>query len=159
MTNELVNIPENVKTILKTNWDLQDRLDKEKIQWLSYDVKDKQFLNEPFTIIVTNPSGVNPSDKDKNSQKIRYMDDLVKIDVWVKLEAELGDKERLVYETMRTDMVSEIFDIIHDNQTGITGIKFGKFSRWQRLDELNEAGRLFLHTIIWCNAEWYHTKT
>jgi len=159
MTNELVNIAKNVRDVIFDNWNLEGRLEKEKIDFLSFDIKDKLIFNKPITITITNPSGTNPRDGNKNSQKIRYMEDLIKIDIWLKLEAELGEKERLVFEKMRTDMKSKIFDIIHDKQKNITGIKFGNFSRWQNLDELNEPGRLFLHTIIWIEAEWYHTST
>ena len=156
MSQQATDLQVAIKDILFDNWALEDKLEKNKITWFSYKPTTKQFREEKITIAVSFESGTgNPT-----SKAVSQMQDTHKIDVYMPLPSLEGDTERVQAEANRMTIKDQILKIIHDNQTGISGVKFGKYTRSARNDEVESSeDSWFLHEILFIQAEWYHTES
>ena len=156
MSQQVVNFAENLKNLLKDNWSLKDQLDKNQINWYSYLVDRKTINKYPIVIMAVEDSATLPR---KRSLKIAPVNTLLKLDVFIQISHNPNDKERMQWEDNRTTIKNEIMKLIHDNQTGIAGLKFSQFSRFLRADEVDLPGKWFLHESIFILGEWYHTSS
>lgn len=154
MSQQVTNFPEAIKTLLYDNWTLKDELVKTKISWASYKVKPNLLTNNPITITVEEVSGVGAA----QSPKFTKIDTLFKIDLYMKFKPEEKDEIRIQNENTRALMKDMIMKIIHDNQTGIIGIKIATFGRFLNADEV-EQGPTILHSTIFIVGQWWHSKS
>lgn len=154
MSEQFVNFAQNVKTILYNNWDLEDQLEREKIKWYDYEAPRKIVNENKISIILTNPSNTAIPKSKANTR----MQELIKIDVYMKMKDPLGELERQQMETNRQKIIDKIYELIHDNQTGITGLEIVPFGRRLRSDELDESAKVFLHDTVYFTGEWFHNS-
>jgi len=156
MSQQAVNLALNIKDILRNNWTLKDQLEKTKITWFSYLPTRKEIRELPLSIAVTFESGTgNPT-----SLAVSQMADVIKIDFYLSMRNLEGEKTRLIGESNRMLVKNEILKLIHDNQVTVTGIKFNKYIRSARSDEVDsDDTQWFLHEILFVSANWYHTET
>ena len=95
-----------------------------------------------------------------SSQKVMQMQDVLKIDIYMVLRNLSGATERALVEADRMLIKDKIIQLIHDNQLGITGVKFGKYSRSARSDEVDSVDEKWvLHESVFIQCEWYQTKS
>lgn len=155
MVQQVKNVQNSIKELLKTNWTLADAMDKEKIQWASNILKNTERQQFVYSIEVTRTTGVNTP----QSQKITKMYPLFKIDLWINLRDPTGDDDRQVLENNRMVIIDEIYRIIHDNQISVTGLNIATFGKEMTADDLETQGFNVLHTTLFIEGEYYHTKT
>lgn len=155
-TQQAVDLALSVNTLLQNNWSLGDELDKKKFEWFSFEPTRTEIREKPLVIAVTFESGTG----EPTSLAVSQMKDLLKIDVFLSLRNLEGNKQREKREELRMIVKNEILAIIHDNQTETTGIKFSKYVRSVRSDEVESADdQWYLHEILFIQAGWYHTES
>ena len=156
MTQQALDLASSIKTILFDEWALKNDLSRNNIKWYGYTPTPAQIRNETLSISVTFLEG----SAEQNSKAIVNMRDTHKIDFYIFLKNLEGQEEREKGELKRMLVKDQIISIIHDNQTAITGMKFGKYTRSARSDEVDSKDQgWFLHEIIYLSASWYHTES
>ena len=156
MSQQAFNLALNIKDLLYDNWTLEDQLEKTKFTWFSYEPTRNEIREKPFVIGVTFQSGQG----DPTCKAVSQMKDLIKIDIYVALRNLEGEKTRITAENNRMLVKDMILGIIHDNQTAITGLKFGKYIRSARTDEVESTNeQWYLHEVMFLQGEWYHTSS
>lgn len=156
MTQQAIDLSASIKTLLFDEWALENDLDRNKIKWYGYTPTGAQIRNETVSISVSFLEG----SAEQNSKAIINIKDTHKIDVYLFIKNLEGEEERETAELKRMLVKDQILKITHDNQTAITGMKFGKYTRSARSDEIesNDQG-WFLHEIVYISASWYHTES
>lgn len=157
MVQQAVNLALNIQDNLKNNWTLKDELATDKFEWHSYEPTRHDITNKKMSIVVVYQSGTG----EPKSLAVAQMKDVLKIDIWIALKNESGQKQRLKVEELRMIVKDEILRIIHDDQLTIPGIKFSNYSRSARSDEVEEGvdKEWYLHEILFIQAGWYHTES
>lgn len=154
MSQQAFNLASNIKDLLLDNWTLEDQLEKTKFTWFAYEPTRKEIREKPLVVGVTFQSGTG----EPTCRAVSQMKDLIKIDVYMSLRNLEGEKTRETAEANRMIVKDMILKIIHDNQTSISGLRFGKYTRSARIDEVeSDVEQWYLHEIIFIQAEWYHT--
>lgn len=152
---QLTDLALATMTVLFNGWALENQLDKTKIKWYAYEPTRIEIREQPISISVVYQSGTSES----TSKAIDQVKDLLKIDVFVSLKNLEGDKARATGEINRMLIKDQIYELIHSNQTAVTGVKFSKVVRTARSDEVDSPiEQWFLHEILFIQAEWYHTS-
>lgn len=156
MSQQAVDIALNIKDLLYENWALEDHLEKTKFKWFSYEPTRVEVREQPMSISVVYQSGTG----EPKSLSVSQMADVIKIDVYMSIKNGENEKVRLQKEANRMLIKNEILKLIHDNQTSITGVKFGKYTRSTRNDETENGDKQwYLHEILFIQAGWYHTES
>jgi hypothetical protein len=156
MTQQSVDLALNIRDLLYDNWELEDHLEKTKFKWFSYEPTRIEVRELPMSISIVYQSGTGTP----ISKAVSQMADVLKIDIWMAIKNGENEKVRIISEANRMLVKDQIFKIIHDNQTGITGVKFGKYIRGIRNDETENGDKQwFLHEILFIQASWYHTES
>lgn len=152
--SQVTDLALTIQQFLYNNWSLEDLLENNKITWFSYEPTRIEIREKPLVISVTYQSGTG----DPTCKAISQMKDQIKIDIYLWLRNLEGDTTRIQGEANRVTLKNEILKLIHDNQTAISGVKFGKYVRSARSDEV-EGEQWYLHEIIYIQTEWYHTSS
>ena len=156
MVQQVLDLALNTKTLLYTNWDLGTNLVKTLITWFPYMPTAIEVREHLISIGITYVSGSG----NMSSQKVMQMQDVLKIDIYMVLRNLSGATERALVEADRMLIKDKIIQLIHDNQLGITGVKFGKYSRSARSDEVDSVDEKWvLHESVFIQCEWYQTKS
>ena len=141
---------------MEDNWTLDDELKKTEITWYSYEPTRIEIREKPLSISVTYIGGSGET----KCQAVSQIKDQHKIDIYLSLRNLEGNKERLTAESKRMLIKDHIMQIIHDNQLLLTGVKFSKYIRSARSDEVDsEIPQWYLHETLFCQAEWFHVIT
>jgi len=156
MSQQAVDLALNIKDLLYDNWELEDQLENTKFKWFSYEPTRIEVREQPMSISIVYQSGTGTP----VSKAVSQMADVLKIDIYMAIKNGENEKVRLKSEANRMLVKDQILKIIHDNQTGITGVKFGKYVRGTRNDETENGDKQwFLHEILFIQASWYHTES
>lgn len=146
------NIPNTIanKLLEKWNTEFPNEAKKDKIQFVGYVYHpDQRFQNgREIVIEVDNPSAT----PDQTSQGTTTINDLFKIDIWVKMQ-DTSDGGRERYENIRFLLKRLIMDIIHQQQKNITGLRFAQLGVFRKQDEPENN---ILHSIIFVEGQWFH---
>lgn len=156
MSQQAVDTALSVKNMLFDNWNLTDKLDKLEIKWYSYIPTSIEIRENKISLSIVFTEGSGKS----TSQAISQIKDVLKIDLFIALRNLEGNEKRATGESNRMIIKDKIMQLIHDNQTAISGVKFGQYARSARSDEVDSSDeKWYLHETIYIQAEWYHTKT
>lgn len=156
MTQQALDLTQSIINTLKDNWNLEDDLEVHKIKWYGYVPTAIEIRENKLSISIVFTEGSGTS----TSKAITQMKDILKIDIFLAMRNLEGSAMREKGELERMLMKDKIIQLIHDKQTLISGVKFGKYSRSARSDEVDSLDeKWFLHESIYIQCEWYHTKT
>lgn len=156
MTQQYLDLALSVINVLKDNWNLEDDLDEHKIKWYSYVPTAIEIRENKLSISVVFTEGSGTT----TSKAITQMKDILKIDIFLALHNLEGSDRRAKGELERMLIKDKVVQLIHDKQILISGVKFGKYTRSARSDEVDSADeKWFLHETIYIQCEWYQTKT
>ncbi|MBI5697128.1 MAG: hypothetical protein HZC29_01195 [Thaumarchaeota archaeon] len=146
------NVSESITKLLFDKWTIENppELKKDKIDFVGFSYHPSERFKQAKEIVIEidSPSGT----ADPNSLGLTTIDDLFKIDIWIKVKDSMREA-RVRAENYRAILRKEIMDILHKNQIAIPGLKISNFDNFLKRDELENN---LLHNIIYLKGEWYH---
>ena len=157
MVQQVRNIPQIIAELLAlpANWDIADpkEIKKDKIDFNGFvSAEGNRFENgKDIVIEISNPAGT----ADPRTLSLTNIDDLFKLDIWIKYD-DSSREGRIRLHNNRALIKDKILEIIHDNQTAITGLEITTFGRFQELDEPENN---ILHSIIFVVGQWHHRQS
>ena len=156
MSQQAVNLVKNTLDLLQDNWTLEDQLSKKEITWFPFEPTRKEIREKPLVITGVFLSGTG----DPSSKAVYQMTDVLRLDVYISMRNLEGEDTREKSEDNRMLLKDEIIRIIHDNQTAISGVKFGRYQRSARQDEVDSSDeQWYLHEILYIQAEWFQVES
>lgn len=155
MTQQFLNFPEKVRTVLFNNWALDDELKKEHFLFASYKISDKIRMEKSKVIEITDQSALaNPE-----TRSLTQMKNLLKVSVYLKLtERDNTPDKRTSLDNDRAVIVNHIMDLVATNKFSINGVKIAQFGKIQNADSV-EDGQMFLNSSVFITCEWYHARS
>lgn len=155
MSQQFLNFPDKVKTVLYDNWELKDELKREHFTWASYKVSEKIRSNKPLIIEITDIS----STASPETRKFTQMKNLLKVSVYMKItERDNTPEKRVKLDNDRAVVVDHMMQLIADNKFSITGVEIAQFGNIRNADDVEE-GQMFLNSSIFITCEWYHSRS
>lgn len=157
MTQQVRNTTQILADLLAlpANWDITDpkEIKKDKIDFNGFvSAEGNRFENgNKIVIEISNPAGT----ADPRTIALTNIDDLFKLDVWIKYD-DASREARIRMHNNRALIKDKILEIIHDNQTAITGLEIATFGKFQELDEPENN---ILHSIIFVVGQWHHRQS
>lgn len=147
-----------IADLLREKWNLTEDLKSNLIHFEGGPIQREkmwQTHNKSNIIIVSNPSAVA---KAARSLQTAPIIEQFNIDLFIKVKNTILKAFREA-ELKRARAKKEIMDIIHDNQTGISGLKITRFGNFLQADEVTNANPITLHNTLIIRGLWFHQKS
>lgn len=152
MSQQAVNVPQNIADVLKDQWSILDPVDlkKDKIGFHGYSTTGDLIFQDGEKIIIEidDPAGT-AEQRIQSSTKIL---DVLRLDLWMRVEDSSSEAIKRL-QNNRFLVKNEIMRILAKNKKTIPGVRYLKFQRFLKQDELEHN---LLRNFTFVTAEWYH---